>query len=197
MLVFNWRKLWTWLSFFSFIFQIPNSDLAKLLLHKIPIEVPTQELQTLFSREYNVIIEVFIYSCFTFSWNIGDWMLYLLSIIMCYPFAVCYKASRWKLFNICCFQKFYRGRWSIQKNRRSSEEGMCQNLLISEVFCFLVYTFKGSHCWNIVITAALAQYTCSKLCTCSRIAARHVLALGETCGARKVGMYHVNLCMLI
>ena len=134
MLVFNWRKLWTWLSFFSFIFQIPNSDLAKLLLHKIPIEVPTQELQTLFSREYNVIIEVFIYSCFTFSWNIGDWMLYLLSIIMCYPFAVCYKASRWKLFNICCFQKFYRGRWSIQKNRRSSEEGMCQNLLISEVF---------------------------------------------------------------
>ncbi|CAL9043171.1 unnamed protein product [Musa banksii] len=37
--------------------DMPNSDLAKLLLHKIPIEVPTQELQTLFSREYNVIIE--------------------------------------------------------------------------------------------------------------------------------------------
>ncbi|URE24749.1 EXOIII [Musa troglodytarum] len=36
---------------------IPNSDLTKLLLHKIPIEVPTQELQMLFSREYNVIIE--------------------------------------------------------------------------------------------------------------------------------------------
>lgn len=37
---------------------MPHYDLAKLLLHNIPIEVPAQELQMLFSGEYDVAIEV-------------------------------------------------------------------------------------------------------------------------------------------
>ncbi|XP_042376655.1 small RNA degrading nuclease 1-like isoform X1 [Zingiber officinale] len=37
--------------------EIPQYDLAKLLLHRIPLEVPSQELQRLFSREYDVTVE--------------------------------------------------------------------------------------------------------------------------------------------
>ncbi|WOL12882.1 small RNA degrading nuclease 1 [Canna indica] len=37
--------------------NILNVDLSKLFIHKIPTEVPTQELQKLFPGEYNTIIE--------------------------------------------------------------------------------------------------------------------------------------------
>ncbi|KAG6510753.1 hypothetical protein ZIOFF_028789 [Zingiber officinale] len=37
--------------------EIPQYDLAKLLLHRIPLEVSSQELQRLFSQEYDVTVE--------------------------------------------------------------------------------------------------------------------------------------------
>lgn len=46
------------LAFNSFELQMPERDLAKLLLHRIPIDVPYQELLNLFPGEHNIDIQV-------------------------------------------------------------------------------------------------------------------------------------------
>lgn len=58
--------------------DVPNSDLAKLLLHKIQIEIPCQELRRVFPMEYNIDIEADMkikgqyYSTFAVFKNAGE-----------------------------------------------------------------------------------------------------------------------------